>query len=104
MISRYPVVHPWRPAPRMAQLMPPVNYVTTGNVDAFMTQAKSSIKVVADIARQYELTDEERRIIDSEVGKVSGFTLPMAEIPQGPSWLTVGAALLAGGLLGSVLL
>lgn len=104
MISRYPVVHPWRPAPRMAQMSPPVNYVTTGSVDAFMTQAKSSIKAVADIASQYELTDEDRRAIESEVGKVSGFTLPMAELPKGPSWMTVGLAALAGGLVGAILL
>jgi hypothetical protein len=84
----------------------PANYITTEDFSAYVTQAKSSLKMVADIARSYDLSDEDRRTIELEVGKVGGFTIPMADLPKGddgPSWLMVGGALLAGGLVGSML-
>jgi hypothetical protein len=102
-MTRYPVVNAWRPTLGQQK---PVNYITTEDFAAYVTQAKSSLKMVADIARSYDLSDEDLRAIELEVGKVGGFTIPMAEVPKsddGPSWLMVGGALLAGGLIGSML-
>lgn len=90
-------------------------YITTDDFRGYVTQANSSIKTVADIARSKDLTEEERRTVDSEVGKVAGYTIPMAEIPKGaaptviepsgpPVALVAAAALLAGGLAGYFIL
>lgn len=110
----------WRPVPfrQEARVSParhvrlsqpePTNYVTTKDLAAFFNQANSSLKVVADIAYAYGPSQEERRIIESEMGKVRGFTIPMAEITGGQAmvkapgtpWLLVGGALAAGALVG----
>jgi len=89
-------------------------YITTDDFRAYVTQANSSMKTVADIAKAHDLTEEERRAVDSEVGKVYGYTIPMAEIPkgpapapaapivEGPSTGTILAALAGGVLLGGI--
>jgi hypothetical protein len=97
--------HPaWRPAPMLAQAPKPPSFITTTDFGGFVTQAKSSVKIVADIARAHDLTGEERQIVDSEVNKISGYTIPMAQMEGGPSWLTVAGALILGGVAGAVLL
>lgn len=100
----YPVLQPWRPAPRMAQAPKVPSFITTTDFGGFVTQAKSSVKIIADIAKEYDLTDEERRTIETEVGKISGYTIPMAAPEEGPGWLMVAAALFAGGVVGATLL
>lgn len=101
----YPVLQPWRPAPvRMAQAAKPPSFITTTDFGGFVTQAKSSIKIVADIAKAYGLTSDERQLVDTEVNKISGYTIPMAQMETGPSWLMVAGALILGGVVGGALL
>ena len=58
---------------------------------------------IADIARAYDLSNEDLQKINSEIGKVSGFTLPMANVPsQGPSpWLLAAGGLFLGIIVGT---
>lgn len=97
---------PYRP-PMLAQ-QKPSGYVTAEDFRAYVTQANSSIKAIADIARAQDLSDEERQTVNTEAGKVSGFTIAETGAPKGAPaetpWLLVGGALLAGGLVGSLLL
>jgi hypothetical protein len=82
----------------------PANYISTSDFRAYVEQANSSIKAIADIARAYDLSNEEIQKINSEIGKVSGFTLPMANVStcEGPSpWLLLGAALVTGVIVGT---
>lgn len=81
----------------------PANYISTSQFKTYVDQANSSLKAIADIARAYDLSEEDLRKINTEIGKVSGFTIPM-ETPacEGPSpWVLGGAALLAGVLVGA---
>lgn len=76
----------------------PANFISSADFKAYVDQANASIKAVADIARAYELSNEDLQRINSEIGKVSGFTVPMANPSacEGPSpWLLAGGALLA---------
>jgi len=82
----------------------PANFISSAEFKAYVDQANASIKAVADIARAYELSNEEIQRINSEIGKVSGFTVPLANIPacEGLSpWLLAGGALLVGVLVGT---
>lgn len=91
-------------------------YITTDDFRGYVTQANSSLKTVADIARSKDLSEEERRTVESEIGRVAGYTIPMAEIPKGaapivmpepsgpPVALVAAAALLVGGLAGHFIL
>ena len=83
---------------------PQTNYISTADFRAYVEQANASIKAIADIARAYDLSNEDLQKINTEIGKVSGFTLPMANIPAsgGPSpWLLIGAALVTGVIVGT---
>lgn len=81
------------------------NYISTGDFNVYVAQANSSIRKIADIARAYELTDEDEQIVNSELGKVTGFTVPMAKAPscdEGPDILPLVAVGLVGLLVGIV--
>ena len=80
------------------------NYISTADFRAYVEQANASLKAIADIARAYDLSNEDLQKINTEIGKVSGFTVPMANIPAsgGPSpWLLIGAALVTGVIVGT---
>lgn len=97
-------------APRLSgprsRRMGQVNYITTDDFRAYVTQANSSMKAIADIARAYDLSAEELQAINSELGKVSGFTVPMAQDPKcgtpSPSLLPLLGIGLLGVVVGSV--
>lgn len=82
------------------------NYITTDDFRAYVTQANSSMKAIADIARAYDLSPSELQTINSELGKVSGFTVPMSQTPQcempAPNLLPILGVGLFGVILGSV--
>ena len=79
------------------------NYISTADFRAYVEQANASMKAIADIARAYDLSNEDLQKINSEIGKVSGFTLPMANVPsQGPSpWLLAAGGLFLGIIVGT---
>lgn len=82
----------------------PANYISSSDFRAYVDQANASIKEISDIARAHDLSNEEIQKINSEIGKVSGFTIPMANAPScgGPSpWLLAAGGILAGILLGT---
>jgi hypothetical protein len=98
------------------------NYVGLDDFRAYVVQANSSLKAVADIARAHDLSDDEKNAISTELNKVAGFTVPMARPPAPPPcpapaacpppaasapapagegipvWAAVGGALVVGGL------
>lgn len=89
--------------PKLGQAAP-ANYITTEEFRAYVEQAKSSIKKVSDIAKDCGLSEADLQIINSEAGKVSSYTVPMANIPTGPSpWLFAAGGLAAGLLVGSAI-
>lgn len=100
---RYPVVN-------LGQVP---QYVTLDDFRGFVTQANSSVKAVADIAKAHGLSDDETKAVDAEVSKVAGYTLPMAKLPEPPPcpvaaagppvWALAAGALLAGGILGRII-
>lgn len=82
------------------------NYIKTEDFRAYVNQAKASLDAISDIARAYDLSEGEKQAINSELGKVSGFTIPMAEVPKceatGQNILPLASAALVGLLVGSV--
>lgn len=86
------------------------DFIKIDDFRQYANQANSSIKRVADIARSYDLSDEDRNAVNSELGKVAGFTIAMAERPraemvapvaQGSSWVAAGIlGLVTGSLIG----
>jgi len=88
------------------QLGQVANYITTDDFRAYVSQANSSMKAIADIARGYDLSPGELQTINSELGKVSGFTVPMSQTPQcempAPNLIPLLGVGLFGVILGSV--
>lgn len=86
------------------------DFIKIEDFRGYVNQANSSMKTVADIARAHDLSDEERNAINTEINKVAGYTIAMAQRPtpepssltraSSPPWLAAGVVgVVAGGLL-----